>query len=92
MGSPLSVLEGSFFVTCNRVGESTKMTWQDLATLHNEGHDVESKTMTGRILTKINSNQLNFEVGQSKQCLADHGIYYPTVLLLPMVEDQIMQL
>ena len=59
------------------------MTWQDLATLHNEGHDVESKTMTGRILTKLDSNQLNFEAGQSKQCLADHGINYPTVFATP---------
>jgi hypothetical protein len=46
------------------------MTWQDSSTLDNEGRDVEAKTMTGRILTELDVNQLNFEVGQSKQLLS----------------------
>jgi peptidoglycan/xylan/chitin deacetylase (PgdA/CDA1 family) len=66
--------KASFFVTCDRVGRYTRMTWQDLVTLHNESHDIESKTMTAPILTNVSANQLNFEVSQSKQCLANHGI------------------
>jgi peptidoglycan/xylan/chitin deacetylase (PgdA/CDA1 family) len=75
--------KASFFVACDRVGEATKMTWQDLTTLHKEGNDVESKTMTGKILTHLPANQLDFEVGQSKQCLADHGINNVTVFATP---------
>lgn len=66
--------KASFFVTCDRVGRSAKMAWQDLVTLYNEGHDIESKTMTAPILTNVSADQLNFEVGQSKQCLIDHGL------------------
>ena len=66
--------KASFFVTCDRVGRHSKMTWQDLVTLHNEGHDIESKTMTAPILTNISTDQLNFEVSQSKRCLANHGL------------------
>ena len=50
------------------------MTWQDLVTLHNEGHDIESKTMTAPILTNLSIDQLNFEVRQSKLYLANHDI------------------
>jgi peptidoglycan/xylan/chitin deacetylase (PgdA/CDA1 family) len=66
--------KASFFVTCTKVGKPTKMSWQDLVTLHNEGHDIESKTMTEPILTNVSADRLNFEVGQSKQCLLNHGI------------------
>ena len=66
--------KASFFVTCDRVGRPARMTWQDLVTLYNEGHDIESKTMTAPILTNVSADQLNFEVGQSKRCLLDHGM------------------
>ena len=66
--------KASFFVTCTKVGKPTKMSWQDLITLHDQGHDIESKTMTEPILTNVSADQLNFEVGQSKQCLLNHGI------------------
>jgi peptidoglycan/xylan/chitin deacetylase (PgdA/CDA1 family) len=66
--------KASFFVTCTKVGKPTKMSWQDLVALHNEGHDIESKTMTEPILTNVSADRLNFEVGQSKQCLLNHGI------------------
>jgi peptidoglycan/xylan/chitin deacetylase (PgdA/CDA1 family) len=66
--------KASFFVTCDRVGRPAKMIWQDLVNLYNEGHDIESKTMTAPILTNVSADQLNFEVGQSKRCLLDHGM------------------
>ena len=66
--------KASFFVTCDRVGRPSKMTWQDLVTLHNEGHDIESKTMTAPVLTNVSADQLNYEVSQSKLCLASHGL------------------
>jgi peptidoglycan/xylan/chitin deacetylase (PgdA/CDA1 family) len=66
--------KASFFVVCDRVGKHAKMTWQDLITLYNEGHDIESKTMTAPILTNVSADQLNFEVGQSKRCLLEHGM------------------
>jgi len=50
------------------------MTWTQIETLHNEGHDIESKTMNHKDLNYLTSSQLDFEVGQSKRCLADHGI------------------
>jgi hypothetical protein len=53
---------------------SGTMSWQDIEVLHNAGYDIEAHTMNHAILTTLSSNKLDFEVGQSKQCLKDHGI------------------
>lgn len=67
--------KATFFVICNKVGLSDdKMTWQDIATLQNEGHDIQSHSMNHERLNELSASELDFEVGQSKKCLADHGI------------------
>ena len=73
--------KGNFFVTCNRVGTANKMTWPELLQLYQEGNVIGSKTvdygtkaMGGRDLNHLSAQQLEFEVGQSKQCLLNHGI------------------
>jgi peptidoglycan/xylan/chitin deacetylase (PgdA/CDA1 family) len=50
------------------------MSWQDINTLQNEGHHIESHTIT-RIDMNFKSRQdLINEVGGLKQCLLNHGI------------------
>ena len=68
--------KATFFVVCNLVGSNNDqyMNWQELAALQKEGHDIESHTMTHRDLTKLSAQALEYEIGQSKQCLLDHGI------------------
>jgi len=66
--------KGSFFVTCDWVGHATRMNWPQIEALHNEGHDIESKTMTHKDLNHLSATALDFEVGQSKECLGGHGI------------------
>ena len=50
------------------------MTWQDIETLHNDGHDIEAKSLNHKDLTTLSPSELDFEVGQSKKCLDDHNI------------------
>jgi len=74
--------KANFFVTCNKVGTTnSKMSWQEIVQLYNEGHVIGSKTMNygtkamqNKDLNQLSANDLEFEVGQSKQCLLDHGI------------------
>jgi peptidoglycan/xylan/chitin deacetylase (PgdA/CDA1 family) len=74
--------KANFFVTCNKVGlTDSKITWQEIVQLYNEGHVIGSKTMNygtkamqNKDLNNLSANDLEFEVGQSKQCLLDHGI------------------
>ena len=82
--------KGNFFVTCNKVGTANKMTWQDLVQLYKEGNVIGSKTvdygtkaMRGKDLNHLSAQQLEFEVGQSKQCLLNHGIN-TTFFAVPM--------
>ena len=50
------------------------MTWQDIETLHNEGHDIGAKSLNHKDLTTLSASELDFEVGESKKCLANHNI------------------
>jgi peptidoglycan/xylan/chitin deacetylase (PgdA/CDA1 family) len=66
--------KASFFITCGYVSEPRRMSWQDIVALQKDGQDIESKTMTHRTMTDLTTNQLIYETGGSKKCLAYHGI------------------
>ena len=69
--------KGTFFITCSLIASSSKspsMTWENIATLQKEGHDIESAAMTYAPLTNVSTDRLNHEVQQSRQCLLNHGI------------------
>src|SRR3954462_11081482 len=73
--------KGSFFTVCtfvnsginNRFGIDS-MTWQDIKTLQQQGHDIESHTMTHTNLNNKSQQNLDYEIGTSKQCLLNHGL------------------
>jgi hypothetical protein len=73
--------KGNFFVTCNKVGDKSKMSWQEIEQLYKEGHVIGSKTMDygtksmqNTDLNHLSTTDLEYEVSQSKQCLLNHGI------------------
>jgi hypothetical protein len=66
--------KASFFVVCNYAGKPDRMSWQEIMALHNEGYDVESHSMNHNHMNQMAPDVLTYEIGQSKQCLADHGI------------------
>src|ERR687886_298406 len=76
--------KGTFFIVCSWAGSNTdRMTWQDISQLYKEGYDIESHTMTHKVLSKLSAADLDYQVGQSKQCLYDHLGVYPTILSPP---------
>ncbi|HEX2068433.1 MAG TPA: polysaccharide deacetylase family protein, partial [Nitrososphaeraceae archaeon] len=74
--------KASFFVVCNWISDSNEdkdednshMTWQDIETLYNEGHNIGAKSLNHKDLTTLSASKLDFEVGESKKCLADQNI------------------
>jgi hypothetical protein len=69
--------KASFFEVCTWIGKtSDRQTWQDVAALQRDGMDIESHTMTHAHLPDLLSSpgRLNYEIGGSKQCLANHGV------------------
>ena len=72
--------KGSFFAVCTFVNNGVNrqgiksMNWQDINALHQQGHDIESHTMTHTGLNNKSEKKLNYEIGDSKQCLLNHGI------------------
>ena len=66
--------KGTFFTVCDFMGKPEHMNWTQIKTLQKEGHDIESHTMNHDSLSKLSEAELQYEIGQSKQCLANHGI------------------
>ena len=64
----------TFFIVCDWANSDNKsrMTWQEINQLYREGHDIESHSMTHKRLNKLSENTLDYEVGQSKQCIYNH--------------------
>jgi peptidoglycan/xylan/chitin deacetylase (PgdA/CDA1 family) len=79
--------KGSFFNVCTYVnegsqGQESRMSWQDLHILQQQGHDIESHTMTHTDLDNKSMQTLDFEIGGSKQCLLSHG-FNSTIFAYP---------
>ena len=60
----------------NFVGKGVEqMSWQDIMALYKHGNQIGAHTMNHlRNLTSMSNNELDYEIGQSKECLVDHGI------------------
>jgi peptidoglycan/xylan/chitin deacetylase (PgdA/CDA1 family) len=80
--------KATFFEVCNWVetgyhDKDISITWQQIAALQQDGMDIESHTMTHPNLNDLSSQAgLDYEIGQSKQCLENHG-FNPTIFAYP---------
>ncbi|HEX7033775.1 MAG TPA: polysaccharide deacetylase family protein [Nitrososphaera sp.] len=66
--------KATFSIVCGYIGYDSYMTWREIRDLHNSGHDIQSHSMQHRDLTKLSAEELDYELGASKQCLHEHGI------------------
>ena len=67
--------KASFYIVCNYVGSGdNRMTWEEIKSLQQEGHDIASHTMNHDDLSTLPPEKVEYEVSQSKQCLLDQGI------------------
>jgi Polysaccharide deacetylase len=77
--------KGTFFIVCRWASSDNpeRMTWQEINQLYREGHDIESHSTSHKVLNRLSADDLDYEVGQSKQCIHDHLGIYPTVFSPP---------
>ena len=80
--------KATFFEVCNWIEAGyheldVSTTWQQVAALQQDGMDIEAHTMTHPNLNDLSSqSDLDYEIGQSKQCLENHG-FNPTIFAYP---------
>jgi peptidoglycan/xylan/chitin deacetylase (PgdA/CDA1 family) len=80
--------KATFFEVCNWVEagyheSDISTTWQQITALQQDGMDIEAHTMTHPNLDDLSSqSDLDYEVGQSKHCLENHG-FNPTIFAYP---------
>jgi peptidoglycan/xylan/chitin deacetylase (PgdA/CDA1 family) len=77
--------KGTFFIVCRWAdsGSPDRMNWEQITQLYREGHDIESHSTSHKVLSKLSSADLDYQVGQSKQCIGEHLGAYPTVFSPP---------
>ena len=74
--------KASFFITCSYANDRNPqyhLNWNEILALQEDGQDIESKGMTPVDLNNLSSTALNYQVGDSKQCLQTHGIISPNI-------------
>ena len=80
--------KATFFEVCNWVEAGShdadvSTTWQQISALQQDGMDIEAHTMNHPNLDNLSSQaDLDYEIGQSKQCLENHG-FNPTIFAYP---------
>ena len=67
--------KATFYVVCGYLGNKPGyMNWTEVKQLSAQGHDIESHTMNHRNLSDSSKKSLEFQIGESKACLQEHGI------------------
>jgi peptidoglycan/xylan/chitin deacetylase (PgdA/CDA1 family) len=79
--------KATFFEVCNWIeagyhDKDTSITWEKTTALQEDGMDIEAHTMTHPNLNHKSQPDLDYEIGQSKQCLENHG-FNPTIFAYP---------
>jgi len=82
-----SFIEGEGYYNTTKAEELTHdfnnpMSWNQIRQLDKEGHDIGSHGTEHRDLRKLSSEELEYEVSGSKECLIDHGLE-PTYFQYP---------
>jgi peptidoglycan/xylan/chitin deacetylase (PgdA/CDA1 family) len=66
--------KATFYIVCNYAEKNGRLKWEDITALYNEGHDIGSHTMNHADLSQTSKKETLYEIGESKQCLLNHGI------------------
>jgi peptidoglycan/xylan/chitin deacetylase (PgdA/CDA1 family) len=77
--------KGTFFIVCSWASSDNpdRMTWNEITQLYREGHDIESHSTSHKVLSKLSAIDLDYQVGQSKQCFQEHLGVEPAVFSPP---------
>ena len=51
-----------------------RMNWNEISELKNDGMDIGSHTMNHEDLKGLSNSEIEYEIGESKQCLLNQGI------------------
>jgi peptidoglycan/xylan/chitin deacetylase (PgdA/CDA1 family) len=79
--------KATFFEVCGWIeagyhDKDVSITWPEIAALQQDAMDIEAHTMTHPNLNDLSQADLNYEIGQSKQCLENHR-FNPTIFAYP---------
>jgi peptidoglycan/xylan/chitin deacetylase (PgdA/CDA1 family) len=65
--------KATFYIICNSVDKENRMNWNNIRTLEEEGHEIGSHSMNHKRLSKLSTDELKYEIIESKRCLQKNG-------------------
>lgn len=75
--------KSTFFILCNYPDKEGRMTWENVSALDKLGYDIQWYSMNHKDLTKLSMEDLEYEIGNSKQCLLEHGFPNSIIFATP---------
>ena len=65
--------KATFYIICNSVGKENRMTWDNIQSLAEEGHEIGSHSMNHLRFGNLSDNEIKYEIIESKKCLENKG-------------------
>jgi peptidoglycan/xylan/chitin deacetylase (PgdA/CDA1 family) len=65
--------KATFYIICNSVDKENRMNWNNIQTLEDEGHEIDSHSMNHQRLGQLSNNEMKYEIIESKKCLENKG-------------------
>ncbi len=66
--------KATFYIVCDYIDGKNRMTWQQIKSLQQDGHEIGSHTMNHENLDEISIDARYGEIVESKKCIEDKGI------------------
>ena len=66
--------KATFYIICNSVGKENRMTWDNIQSLEEEGHEIGSHSMNHLRFGNLSDNEIKYEIIESKKCLENKGV------------------
>ncbi len=66
--------KGTFYIICDSIEGKNKLTWKQVHTLQEQGHEIGSHTMGHENLDVISAGAKTHEIVDSKKCIEEEGI------------------
>ena len=66
-------MRGTFFVNSNLVGAADRVTWSELETMANEGHEIGGHSLEHPDLTSLEPEEARRQIGEDRAALLERG-------------------
>ncbi len=76
--------KATFFIIAGRIGQTNRLSWEELREMKDAGMSIQSHTFSHRILSDLSSEEISYELAESKKILEERLGIIVNHLSLPL--------